>query len=57
MKWAIADMGSFGRFGFAPHERKLGYQSSPLAPSQREKQRQSAGPSEEPGRVCVDGHH
>ena len=24
MKWAVADMGSFGRFGFAPHERKLG---------------------------------
>lgn len=24
MKRAVADMGSFGRFGFGPHERKLG---------------------------------
>lgn len=23
MRWAVADMDSFGRFGFAPHERKL----------------------------------
>lgn len=50
-KWAMADTGSFGGLGFAPHERKLGSdrnsRSVPsditahysLPPSWREKQR------------------
>ena len=67
MKWAVADMGSFGRFGFAPHERKLGsardierlqgtseLTSGSLPEGEAETVCRA---SEESRRVCVDGHH